>query len=318
MVITAMKGSGKGSFTARWDQKPAEVQLVAPKESASTPPGSLGPQELFLLAREFSYPVASYDNEQFNAGLMDYLGAHVVDYVAAKLDAAKRPRPDDLVEVGGTEQFTRWASSAEPGTQTAAAMLLYRVANAHGKDTVGKALRLVAMSNEPTWQAGAGAGVHPRIYKVAALCQQLVDMTGDGEIAQWFRESRFPSIVDPMNVTAAELWGQKDEVTRCQFLCARWGGNGVGLLDGKQVVLLGRFDEQKHPAAVQQQKSVTVEGVVLEAVPGSVTSVWFQPETKRIYIAGKVKLVSGATVENGTIDVPAAPAAPVEPAAPAQ
>ena len=68
------------------------------------------------------------------------------------------------------------------------------------------------------------------------------------------------------------------------------------------MVLLGRFDGQKRPGAARLQTRVTVGSLVLQAIPGSVASVWYQPETKRVYIAGQVTLsATGATIENDAL-----------------
>ncbi len=293
VVVVTPNAAGKSFFTPRWDTRPAELRLMVPATAGAAKPAAYGPQTVFSLTRELARPVAAFDNEPFNAGLMDYLGAHVVDYAAAKLDAQRVPRSEDWVQLAGTGQFTRWGERAQPGGEAAAALLLYRVANAHGKEAIGKALRLLALEQPPA-----------RPLKIAALCRQLMDLTGDGEIEEWFREAHFPTVADPQNVTAAELWALPTHAARCQVLCTRWGTGAIGPLEGSQAQALLQV------ASGERAKTTasTPEGVRVKAADAKGVIAWYQPATRRIYVIGSVTVQpSGVTVTDDAIDAQGQP-----------
>jgi hypothetical protein len=299
MVVWAVQKPGKASVSLETQVKPMELHISVPSDAALNPPADGGEHHLFAIAREFGRLPIAFNNDSFNAGVAAYLGSEVVNYVATRLGEKAWPRPYSYIGDDGTGRLRSWQYTAEPASPESAASLLDELARAHGRETLGKAFRLLTRSTQP------------KPYKVAALCRLLVDMTGDGEIAEMFKSHRFPSVLDPVDITASELWEADDEPTRCKLICDRWGTNADGLLDGLPVTLLLRATEERRPAPVR-----TPDGLTLSPVREAWAMAWYQPATKRTYISGKVLVSPTGVVVEDTILGPdgevAADAIPIE------
>jgi len=256
--------------------------------------GQLMPWVYSRMARAFAEPLGRFDNARFNDGFMDYLAAYVVDYAAAKTTPGG-PMGMNYSQVVGSGQFGRPQANLQPGSQQAAAALLNRVGVAYGKDTLGKAVRLLDIAPDTRGKPGMA----PQALRVAALCQQLIDQTGDGEIQKWFQDQHFSTVLDPQNITAGELWQLTDHNARCRLLCQRWGASTSGLLDDSPVQVILQV------ASGEQAKTVasTPEGVKVKAADDKGVIAWYQPATKRIYVLGTVTVEpSGQTVTDDAVD----------------
>jgi hypothetical protein len=284
MVVWAVQKPGRASVSIETERKPMELRISVPSDAALNPPDDGGEHHLFAIAREFGRLPISFDSDSFNAGVADYLGSEVVDYVATRLGPKAWPRPYSYVGDDGTGRLRSWQYTAEPASPESAAALLDELAHAHGRETLGKAFRLLTRSTQP------------KPYKVAALCRLLVDMTSDGEITEMFKRHRFPSVLDPADITVSELWAPDDEPSRCKLICSRWGSNVSGLLDGLPVALLLRATEDRRPAPVR-----TPDGLTLSALRDAWAMAWYQPATKRTYVSGKIIVSPPGVVVEDTI-----------------
>jgi len=296
-AIFAMRGT-EMVFSSDWTKRPGEMHLTVPAGSGLTPAGQVVPWLFFRFGWALSAPLACYDNPRFNQGLQDYFGAQIVDYAAGKLTPKSGPTPFDYVQLVGSGSLERVRATAKPGSAGAAAGLLDRLANTYGKDTLGKAMRLLGTPEAVAKPIVVRPGAPP-VYKVAALCQQLINLTNEGEIERWFQEQHFATVLDPRDVTAAELWALTDANARCRLLCQRWGTSTTGILNGSPVQIILQV------ASGEQAKTLasTPEGVTVKAADNKGVIAWYQPATKRVYVLGKVELrPSGAFVQDDAIN----------------
>jgi hypothetical protein len=240
-----------------------------------------------------------FDNANFTDGFAAYTASEVVAYIHGRLGKSAWPRPYDHLSQEGPAWLESWTRDAQPGTAQAAALLLSRIGRQYGRGLMGKAVRLLAMQGGE----GASAQARPMLgsrapHKVAALCQQLIQLTTDGGIMQAFRDQHFPTLMDPANVTADELWAVTDEMALCKLICERWGTNVSGVLDGNPVVLLFETGPKEKPVA----DSRTPDGLTLEPAGRGRMFAWYQPATRRTYVVGGVKVLpSGITVTDDAI-----------------
>ncbi len=230
LMVVATEGSQMG-LTGEWSSHPAVFRLTFPETGGMSGPGQLMPWVYSRLAHAFAEPLANFDTPRFNDGFKDYLAAYVVDYTAGKVVPAG-PGGFNYSQMVGSGQFEHGPAALEPGSEQAAAALLDRVGKAMGKAALGKAFREVGISEQPLQ--------HPatKQVKVAALVQQLMDSTTEGEMEKWFQDAHFPTVLDPQNIKAAELWQLTDHNTRCRLLCQRWGASTTGILEGGPVQVL--------------------------------------------------------------------------------
>ena len=305
MVISAAMTPGNDRLWTYPGLKPAEMHWAVPSQAALNPPGQGGSHHLFDFAHEFGQLVMRFDDSKFSEGFSSYAASEVVDYVAKRLGPKAWPRPYDYVKEDGTGRLRSWAETAQPGTPEAAAALLSRIAAEHGRQTIGKAVRLLARSDSDRVRVRRQVrDVFYTGYKVAAFCQTLMELTGDGEIGEMFRTQHFSTVLDPVSITAADLWACPDHPARCKLICDHWGTNVRGIMDGAPVELIFQLSPGESPKTTPR----TPDGLVLDPLPGDWTAAWYQPSTKRTYIMGRVRVTPpGVVVENTTLGPSAAP-----------
>lgn len=299
MVIYAVRKPGKPSLASHPSLKPVEVHMVAPSDAALNPPGQGGSHHTSEFAREFGRMAVVFDNASFSDGFAAYMASEVVTYVHSRLGQKAWPRPYDYVAMDGPAWLESWAHGAQPGTEQAAALLLSRIGREYGREVIGKAVRLLAMSDEHAVPSQGERGKTAReVFKVAAFCQQLVQLTADGEIVKAFREQHFATVMVPESITSAELWAAKDRMALCRLICDRWGTNVNGILDGSEVVLLFETGPKQRPVGTSR----TPDGLTLAPAGSGRTFAWYRPATKWTYVVGRVKVLpSGIMVEDGVI-----------------
>ncbi len=142
---------------------------------------------------------------------------------------------------------------------------------------------------------------HPatKQVKVAALVQQLQDTSNEGEIDKWFQDAHFPTVLDPQNIKAAELWQLTDHNARCRLLCKRWGASTTGILEDSPVQVLLQVASGDQP----KTRASTPDGVTVKAADTKGVIVWYQPSTKRLFVIGRVTVEpTGQTVQDDAID----------------
>jgi len=316
MVIYAVMKPGNASLASHPYLKPAEIHMVVPSDAALNPPGRGGSHHTSGFAHELAHMAIMFDNPSFSEGFATYMACEVVTFVHERLGRKAWPRPYDYLALDGPPRLAKWASAAAPGTEQAAALLLSRIGKQYGREVIGKAVRLLAKSDSHAipWKNASGQTFWTA-HKVAAFCQKLVELTNDSAIVELFRQQRFATVVDPKNITAAELWAAEDQAAVCRLICDRWRTNVNGILDGSEVELLLEVWPDREPPPTSR----TRDGLVLAPAEGGWALAWYQPVTKRTYVVGRATVLpSGITVENDAIGPDGKPlhintAAPGEP-----
>jgi hypothetical protein len=266
-----------------------DLRIAVRSERALDPPAHGGTPFLLLVVRAFGGRIMTFDNQAFSHGFVDYVAAEVMGYLQYHLGDQAWPRRYDYTAHTDPSSLLERADNAQPGSAEAAAGLLVRLSQKEGRDTLSKALRLLSLSHDRP--------VPGTTQKVAALSRQLVNLTGDGEIAEMFRAQHISTVMHPVNVTAAEFFACADNPARCRLLCDRWGTNAGGPLEGQAVTLLFQAAPKDKP-----KSATTPEGLQLESVPGGWSSAWYQPSTHRSYLSGRMRiLTTGAVLENAVV-----------------
>jgi len=275
---------------------PPEIYLDVSSDRALNPPGQGGPHNVFGFAHEFGHLTMMFDDPRFGQGFATYLGSEVVDYFQPRLGAKAWPRPYDYVTVEGMARLKSRVSTAEPGGEDAASVLLYEIAQKHGRKVIGDAVKQLSASSEFALKMDAGREY--KAYHVLSFCQLLVKLTGDPAVQTMFLTRGFGPKQEPkrQSIPAAKLWSFPDKESLDQFLEERWGGNIEGVVDGNEVEMLIRWK------ASEMSPVKLPTGQTVEAAGDGYISIWYQPATKRTYIVGRVQVKPlGIVVENDAV-----------------
>ncbi len=169
-------------------------------------------------------------------------------------------------------------------------MLLDRIGTAHGKDTIGKAIRLLDTPDAPVTATTT--------HKVAALCQELAELTSNGEIEGWFRK----------NISRPCSTSRISKRANCGSLQTTTPGANFSASAGARA-RRGSWRTNRcrssfrWPPAIRPRQASTPDGITVTAADTKGVIVWYQPATKRLYVIGRVMVEpTGQTVQDDAID----------------
>lgn len=185
-----------GSETSLWvqpDRTPVEIHWTSKSGFALNAPILGGAHNVFGYAHELGHVVMMFDDGDFGQGFADYTGSEVVDFVVARHKDKTWPRPYNYVKWDGSGRLKSWAEDkdTETGSENAAAVLLYEIAQKHGRKAIGDAVARLKTGKKGI-EHPTPSNPHFIVYRVQDLRQALIDITGDTAVGALFDAKGFP------------------------------------------------------------------------------------------------------------------------------
>jgi len=143
-----------------------------------------GPYHVYGFCQAIAKMVLMFDNGFFSMGWAFYAGSEIVERIYLALGNNAWPQPYDYSTSEGNARLVEFISDTEPGSDFAAAKILYTIELQYGAGIFKQALNTI----KPSMYTGM---YFRRIYSLDDFKNALVQVTGDDAILDLFSENGF-------------------------------------------------------------------------------------------------------------------------------